>query len=458
MGEFRFGTFTVCERERVVRRGGVPISLAPKAIDVLLALLNRAGTVVDKRELIDSVWPESYVDEGNLTQTIYVLRAFLREHRCNAVIENVPKRGYRLVVNDPSLAAAAVRDSSMGRWAPYMLAIAIVVGIAVAFRFEATPRRALDAPALANVILAKHYEEGGNPENLQRSNLLFAQIARDYPQSAIGFAGMAQTATSLTYYQETPAKAAILAGRAIAAANEAVAKDSRSSDAWAALGGVEMSIEHDDNSASKAFGRSLALDPDNVDALAWQGTILLHRGNVERAQRLFARTVAIAPDAAGTLSSLAWSDFLLRDYGDAVAFSKQMLLEHQLVPIARATLANAYIATGDFARAQPFIEALARGESTRILASTLGVRVAALTGHHSSAVQRLRTLAATTDPRRVDDWDATSMAAAYLAVHDTGGAFVWLARISPLERRQIAQDSRFASLRGNPRFSQWVRD
>ena len=99
---YRFGSFELSADERVILRTGAAVALAPKAIAVLLELAKHAGQIIDKRVLLEMIWPDTYVEEANLTQTIYVLRSFLKENDCGVTIENIPKRGYCLHVAAPS--------------------------------------------------------------------------------------------------------------------------------------------------------------------------------------------------------------------------------------------------------------------------------------------------------------------------------------------------------------------
>jgi DNA-binding winged helix-turn-helix (wHTH) protein/Tfp pilus assembly protein PilF len=86
-----------CER-RLLLRGEEPVQLPAKALDILLVLVQRRGEVVTKDELMKAVWPDAFVEEGNLSQSIHVLRRTLGEsvedHR---YIVTVPGRGYRFV-------------------------------------------------------------------------------------------------------------------------------------------------------------------------------------------------------------------------------------------------------------------------------------------------------------------------------------------------------------------------
>ncbi|HEX6623910.1 MAG TPA: transcriptional regulator, partial [Pyrinomonadaceae bacterium] len=93
---YEFGRFRVDAEERVLLYDGSEVALTQKAFEVLLALVERGGHVVSKEELIRKVWSEQFVDEGNLTQNVYMLRKILGETEGGQqYIETVPRRGYR---------------------------------------------------------------------------------------------------------------------------------------------------------------------------------------------------------------------------------------------------------------------------------------------------------------------------------------------------------------------------
>ena len=92
---YAFGEFRVDARSRVLRRRDKSIALTPKAFDVLLLLIEHSGEVVSKDELMQSVWPDSYVEESNLTQTVFMLRKALGETSNQRYILTVQGRGYR---------------------------------------------------------------------------------------------------------------------------------------------------------------------------------------------------------------------------------------------------------------------------------------------------------------------------------------------------------------------------
>ena len=76
---YEFEGFRVDPVRRRIVRAGEPVPLTPKAFSILLVLLERRGEVVEKEELIQRVWPDTYVTEANLTQNISSLRKALGE-------------------------------------------------------------------------------------------------------------------------------------------------------------------------------------------------------------------------------------------------------------------------------------------------------------------------------------------------------------------------------------------
>lgn len=95
---YEFGHFRLKSEDRLLLRGDDLVPLTPKAFDILLALLEHDGRVVNKDDLMKRVWPNTFVEEGNLTQNVSLLRKALGESADGPqFIETVPRRGYRFV-------------------------------------------------------------------------------------------------------------------------------------------------------------------------------------------------------------------------------------------------------------------------------------------------------------------------------------------------------------------------
>lgn len=95
---YQFGPFELRPRDYTLTREGAPVRLSPKAFDTLRLLIEGHGHVVEKSALIASLWPDTIVEEANLSVQVAAVRKALRHAGgADRYIETVPKRGYRFV-------------------------------------------------------------------------------------------------------------------------------------------------------------------------------------------------------------------------------------------------------------------------------------------------------------------------------------------------------------------------
>ncbi|MBS1798053.1 MAG: winged helix-turn-helix domain-containing protein [Acidobacteria bacterium] len=92
---YEFGRFRLIPSEHLLLRDAEPVPLAPKVFDTLLFLVERSGSLVEKSELLDAVWADSFVEEATLARNVSLLRKVLEADGAEKYIETVPKRGYR---------------------------------------------------------------------------------------------------------------------------------------------------------------------------------------------------------------------------------------------------------------------------------------------------------------------------------------------------------------------------
>lgn len=115
---YEFGPFQLDATKRLLLRDGEPIPLTPKAVETLLALVQSHGELVEKEEVMKRLWPDTFVEEGNLAVHISLLRKTLTDdENGHPYIETVPKRGYRFVAEvherwDQPCEPSAVQESS----------------------------------------------------------------------------------------------------------------------------------------------------------------------------------------------------------------------------------------------------------------------------------------------------------------------------------------------------------
>ena len=115
-----FGPFRLLAEQRLLLEGDKPVRLGSRAFDILAALVERAGEVVGKEELIARAWPQTFVEESNLKIQVSALRRALGDgqggHR---YIVTVPGRGYNFVapirLEEPSRPASPPTIAPAGR-------------------------------------------------------------------------------------------------------------------------------------------------------------------------------------------------------------------------------------------------------------------------------------------------------------------------------------------------------
>ena len=143
---YEFGRFRIRTGDRVLLRDEEIVPLTPKVFDILLALVESRGQIISKDRLMKRVWPDSFVEEGNLTQNISLLRKALGEgQNGHQYIETVARRGYRFIapVLESRVSELDSRNKSGG---------GVVIGDAQAASREAEPAAASREQSARNVI------------------------------------------------------------------------------------------------------------------------------------------------------------------------------------------------------------------------------------------------------------------------------------------------------------------
>ncbi len=180
---YEFGPFRVDPEKETVLRSGELVPITPKTFQILLVLIRKNKELVTKDDLMKSVWPDTFVEEANLSRNIFMLRKALGEtaqdHR---YIVTVPGQGYRLaedvrkvsqqelsvVAASHSLVKVEVKETKPWGWiaAAAVVVLAIAAGVTVYIARRATVLSATDT-----VVLADFANSTGDPvfdETLRR--------------------------------------------------------------------------------------------------------------------------------------------------------------------------------------------------------------------------------------------------------------------------------------------------
>lgn len=282
---FDVGDWRVDPSANRIARTGEIAELEPKVMDLLVLLSQRAGTVVGRTEIAESLWPGVHVNEDALSRTVFKLRRALGDDaRDPRYVETVPKRGVRLIaaVRETEPAASKSARTPLLAGAAVML-IAALAAFALMLRAPAaeTPSTAVDI-ARADAL----YHRFTRADNEAALALYETALARD-PENAAAMAGLANALTQrvIRFSDETglgaerrslgeaieygwlerdDARAAI--DRAAALAQAATEADPGHARAWRALGLAEAA-RGDFEASRRAHERALVIDPDDWGAL-----------------------------------------------------------------------------------------------------------------------------------------------------------------------------------------------
>ena len=185
---YEFGPFRIDPDKETLLRGGQPVPLTPKTFQILLVLVRHSKEVVTKDELMKMVWPDTFVEEANLSRNIFMLRKALGETAQDRYIVTVPGRGYRLAENvhlvpgeELTVVAAShsrlqvdVTETKPWRWGP-MAAVVLLAAAAGAtwlvLHHREAPRRIAALGGKDTVVLADFANLTGDPvfdETLRR--------------------------------------------------------------------------------------------------------------------------------------------------------------------------------------------------------------------------------------------------------------------------------------------------
>jgi DNA-binding winged helix-turn-helix (wHTH) protein/TolB-like protein/Tfp pilus assembly protein PilF len=188
---YEFGRFRLKTAERILLREGELVPLTPKVFDILITLVENSGQVVAKDDLMKRVWPSTYVEEGNLTQNISLLRKALGETPGGAqFIETVPRRGYRFVaetsetwdgapLSEPepvshqddsgstpvvSIPAPSSRFAWFKRTPAFAMVAGLVIVALVGLAYFTTWGRSGNAEAIQSIAVLPFVDESSDPD------------------------------------------------------------------------------------------------------------------------------------------------------------------------------------------------------------------------------------------------------------------------------------------------------
>jgi DNA-binding winged helix-turn-helix (wHTH) protein len=424
-----------CER-RTLGHDGTMVPLAPKLLDVLVALVEANGRLVTRDELAERVWGGAVAD-GSLSQHVFLLRRVLgessKEHR---FVLTVPGRGYRFL--EP------VRIEEAERRKPASVASASVGRLLVAERY----------------LPLRHYCEGAFMVAQRSDSALRAAIdafesalAAD-PFYAEAYVGLALAHCMLGEYLFAPPSQAFPAAKR--AALRALQLDRASADAHAVLGEILVFSERDWAGAYRELDLAAQLDPKSQLAHHMRAWVSMWSGNHEQALLDIESALWVDPASILLSTTLAMVLIHLGEFDRAIAHLESV--RHQQPTWA---LADFYLGLANLAAGRPHdaIAALRRRGHTEFLQQSIAMlgHAYGAAGNERMALEALGQLRALAAKRYVTEYAFATVFAGMGRVRDAldalercceeNGAWLVFLKVDPL----------FRSLHAEQRFQDIVR-
>jgi len=419
LGRYRFGRCRFDSSSRLLCCAGKELVLRGKVAELLALLLEHPNSFVSSEELRERLWPEGFVESGNLPQHVYLLRRALAVDPTVSV-ENVARHGYRLrarIAGVPRLRAPSSGAVWRGLGAAFAAAFLLVLP-GPATVHDPTLLR-MSVPGDRAYELGRTFWERRGPENLKRAMGFFDQTVAAAPFSAKGYSGQADVfgvlADDLPY--GTPAQRA-MARRAVRAAQIALQKDPNFAAAHAALGLALMEAGASERESVAELRRAIDLDPRNAEAHEWYGIRLLYGGDVRTARQHFEIAAEVQPANVAVAWWRAVARYDLHDEDEAIDDFRTALALNPSYGIAQIGLVTALIERGRYGEAREAAREShdARGSeifALRGLTAILDLRL----GERRIAETEMRRLGAEESSRKVGDGDELVVAALALGGH-----------------------------------------
>ena len=300
---YEFGDFRLdAKSQQLCRRdSGRPVALTPRAMLLLITLVCSKGRLLTKDELLDRVWAGSVVEEGNLSQTIFVLRKALGEGKVEPkFILTVPGRGYQFVAD--VMESGGTRSLDVNRYE----------------RFSSGPK--VNTEAYESYVQARSFWNKRTEAGLKQAVAHFEAAIRQDPNFAFAYSGLADSHRMLADYY-----AAALPGGHSNGLDEAERIDAELSLAHTTLGYAKAFHDWDWAGAEREFKRAIELNSGSATALQWYADMLNVVGRFDEAYKHFSRAISIAPESAMAATGLAGYFYTQRDSARLIRQAKRII-------------------------------------------------------------------------------------------------------------------------------------
>jgi DNA-binding winged helix-turn-helix (wHTH) protein/lipoprotein NlpI len=361
---YDFGPFRLDPAEQVLLCADKPVHLTLKAFSVLHVLVENAGHVVEKDELMRLCWPDAYVEEANLAENIFLLRRALSEVRDrHDYVETVHRRGYRFI------AKVSIQNTGAGRLVASDSASdpeSMEGGLTSEHDNWLAKGYADYREAHHLYRRGRYYWHKYTVEGLNKGIDYFRQAIRIDPDYPLPYTGLADCYYRLSNIYLPPRKAM---PKAKSAVMKALKRDATLAEAHALLGLIRMFYDHDWPVAENEFTTAIRLAPGSALAHKRYGWALGLLGRFDEAITEINRALDLDPRSSEVRVGLGIVLHLARRHDAAIVQAQRALdTEPEFFP-ARVLLGIAQLQQSRFSEG---IKELQKAASLADVPWTLG--------------------------------------------------------------------------------------
>jgi DNA-binding winged helix-turn-helix (wHTH) protein len=351
----RIGPFTLDTRTLLLLREDEIVKVPMKTVEVLLALVDRRGEIVTKDELLKAAWPDSIVEEANLTVHVALLRKTLG---ATAPIETIPKRGYRLLAETP----------------------------------PPPSETAAQAQAREAVLRGRYFWNKLTRNSLERAAAAFEAGLKLDPDSGEAHSGLCDARLMQGLFGFNPDRDVFRAARDHG--ERAIEMAAHSAEAQASFAFSRLFDRFDFEGAEKALAEARRLAPSRVEPHLWSALLHALRGDALKALALAREATALDPISLKAVVGSGFHLYLSQQHEpDVDPLLKALELEPEFA-VAHWALGLAFDRLGEFERAEAAHRAaVLHSGSSPSMESNLA-RSLALAGKRAEATEIAARLAA----------------------------------------------------------------
>ena len=464
---YEFGPFRLDPGQRLLVRAQERVRLPPMVFDLLLFFVQRSEQLVKKEEIIKHLWPDSFVEEGNLTNNISILRKELGDTgKDPKYIKTVPKHGYRFVANvkvlpaeKPDTAGRKTRKFNALLVASLFVSFVMVVGLYFWIGGHSRKHYTPSTDAYQAYSRGRYFWGKRDAENLKKAIDAFKQALTLDNKYALAYAGLADCYNVLPSYGSlSPVEAY---PRARDAATKALEIDDTIAEAHAALGRIKANYDWDWPGAEAEFKRAIELNPNYSGAhYSYALNYLVPMGRLDEATAELRRALELDQFSLITNTNLGIIFYYQGRYDEAIAqYRKALELDPRSVT-AHLRLIDVYTETGNFDEALAELELIVQPRGTENPTYLKQLKEALRQSGPQGYWRKRLDQAKEKMKGKAEYVPPTSVAAFAGRLGDNEQAFEWLEKAYEVRDDGLTRlklDPRYQSLRADPRYADLLR-